>query len=200
LRHLAFYRLMQHGLYFHPSTECVRTWGFVGTVVEQIQQLLTLPAEKVHRRTLYVGDAPMPLRDISNAFSRGLRGRDVRVVPSWLVKSAARAGDVARSLWIPFPLHSARYRSMTQDYVVEMQPTWDLLGPPVFTIDDGVRAVKDWLAYYGSRTGDWQPLSPPGFRTGFEISESNARSPHDARGSIRSTRGSRAFSSTSKAT
>lgn len=161
LRHLPFYRLMRRGLYWHPGTECIRTWGFVGNVVDQINRLLDLPADLVDGLTLYVGDPPMRLRDISNAFSRGLRGRDVRTAPSWMLQNLARFGDLARRVRIPFPLHSARYRAMTEDYIVNMEPTYAVLGAPAFSIQDGVAAVGNWLAAYESGEDSWQPILPP---------------------------------------
>lgn len=182
LRHLPFYRLMRRGLYLHPGGDCIRTWGFVGTVVDQILRLLELPTDRVDGRTLYVGDAPRPLREISNAFSRGLRGTEVRVAPSWLLRGAARGGDVLRGIGIPFPLHSQRFRSMVEDYIVDMEPTYELLGPPAYSIDEGVQSVAKWLDVWKSGSHDWQP--PVSRREGWHALEAapGAESSEDSAG------------------
>jgi nucleoside-diphosphate-sugar epimerase len=160
LRHLPFYRLMRRGLYLHPAGECIRTWGFVGNVVDQIFRLLDLPADLAHGKTVYVGDPPRPLREISNAFSQGFRGKDVRVAPSWLLRGTARGGDLLRAVGVPFPLTTERFHSMIDDYIVDMDPTYELLGPPAFSIEDGVQAVADWLDCWKSKSDDWRPIMP----------------------------------------
>jgi nucleoside-diphosphate-sugar epimerase len=155
LRHLPFYRLMRRGLYVHPASDCIRTWGYVGTVVDQIFRLLTLPADVVTGKTVYVGDPPRRLTEIANEFSRGLRGREVRQAPQWLLRNGARLGDCLSRIGLPSPLTTARYRSMTEDYIVDMEPTYELLGRPAFSNADGVRAVGEWLDAYGRKSDRW---------------------------------------------
>jgi hypothetical protein len=49
---------------------------------------------------------------------------------------------------------------MIDDYIVDMDPTYELLGPPAFSIEDGVQAVADWLDCWKSKSDDWRPIMP----------------------------------------
>ena len=37
------------------------------------------------------------------------------------------------------PLYSSRFRSMTEDYLTPMEPTFEALGPPPISMEQGVR-------------------------------------------------------------
>jgi len=147
LRHRdQFFRVLKRGLYLHPGRRpCIRSWGYVGNAVEQMLALLQRPAASVHEKTFYIGDPPRDLYDWVNTVSRQLRGRDVRVVPRCLLRIAALAGDAAAAAGLQCPINSSRYRSMTQDYIADLQPTFELLGPPAYTLEEGVAETLRWL-------------------------------------------------------
>jgi len=142
-----FFRLLRRGLYVHPGGRpCRRSYGYVGNVVHQIRRLLEVPAERVHRRTFYVGDPPIELLDYINGFSRRLRGRDVRIVPYALLKAAAVCGDVAAKVgWSGVPLTSYRLGNMTRDNVLDMGPTLEVTGRGPYTLESGIEATVAWL-------------------------------------------------------
>lgn len=139
------FKVMRKGLYFHPGTgSVVRSYGYVGNVVWQIDRILQLPAEAVNGRVLYVGDRPFDLRTWVEAISKRLTGRPVRYMPNWLVRTVALGGDLLKLLRIPFPITTGRYRSMTSDYVTPMDRTIALLGEAPWTLEAGVDAMVRW--------------------------------------------------------
>jgi nucleoside-diphosphate-sugar epimerase len=142
-----FFFAIQNGIYIHPSCESVkRSYGYAGNVVHQMFELLTAPREPVHRRVFYLGDEPIELLDWVNAFSLRLRGKPVRVAPYRVIRALARIGDgISRMTKRPFLITSTRFQSMTQHYVVPMKPTFDIVGPPRFTLHQGVDATVSWL-------------------------------------------------------
>ncbi|HIH36665.1 MAG TPA: NAD(P)-dependent oxidoreductase, partial [Methanocellales archaeon] len=76
-----FFSVLQKGLYFHPGNKpVIKTYGYVGNVVYQMQHLLELPEEMIHGKTFYLGDPPMDLRVWVEKFSMGLRGEGIKVV------------------------------------------------------------------------------------------------------------------------
>ncbi|OGU33891.1 MAG: hypothetical protein A2068_07250 [Ignavibacteria bacterium GWB2_35_6b] len=141
-----FWKVLAEGKYFHPDAQNVfRSYGYVGNVVWQIEKILELPEEKVNKKVLYVGDRPIELYDWVNGFSNALIRKDVRKVPKSLVKSLALFGDLLKSVKIPFPITSSRYKSMTSSNPVQMDKTFELLGDPSYTLKEGIAETVDWF-------------------------------------------------------
>ncbi len=139
------FKVMRKGLYFHPSRrKVVRSYGYVGNVVWQIDRILRLPAERMNGRVFYVGDPPFDLRTWVEAVSQALTGRPVRYIPTWMVRGLALVGDVLKAVGLPFPITSGRFRSMTSDYITPMDRTIEALGPAPFSVEQGVKATVDW--------------------------------------------------------
>lgn len=141
-----FWRVMQQGRYVHPGREpVIRCYGYVGSVIYQIEKILEAEPSMVHEQVFYVGDAPVELYQWVDGFARGLTGRPVRVVPRALVRTLALCGDVIKAVGGRFPIFTSRYRSMTQDYPTPMQPTLDAFGTPPYTLEQGIEQTVRWL-------------------------------------------------------
>lgn len=139
------FKMMRKGLYFHPGKDkVVRSYGYVGNVVWQIERILASPAEVVDKKVFYVGDDPMDLRIWVEAISKGLVGTPVRYIPTWMVKVLAMTGDVAKAIHLPFPITSGRFRSMTSDYITPMDKTVTALGAAPWSLEEGVKAMVKW--------------------------------------------------------
>lgn len=139
------FKVMKKGLYFHPSNKkVIRSYGYVGNVVWQIECMLTLPKEQVNGKVFYVGDQPVDLRIWVEAISRRLTGKTVRYIPSWLVRSIAFGGDILAAVHIPFPITTGRYRSMTSDYITPMDRTIAALGEAPFSLEKAVDETIKW--------------------------------------------------------
>jgi nucleoside-diphosphate-sugar epimerase len=150
------FKVMRKGMYFHPSRKkVVRSYGYVGNVVWQIERMLAAPKEQVHQRVFYVGDQPIDLRVWVEAVSRELTGKPVRYIPTFVVKSLAVCGDVMKLFRIPFPITSGRFRSMTSDYITPMDRTEEAFGKAPFTLDMGVKETIRWY-----RAGSERIVSP----------------------------------------
>jgi GlcNAc-P-P-Und epimerase len=141
-----FWRVLKQGRYVHPGGKRVtRCYGYVGNVVDQVLTLLARENGVPAGRVLYVGDPPIDLFEWTNAFSIELTGRPVRVVPRPALKALAKVGDVVVRSGGKFPIFSSRFRSMTEDYVTPMEPTFEALGPSPIPMHQGVRETVSWL-------------------------------------------------------
>jgi len=142
-----FWRILKRGLYFHPGGRpVVRCYGYVGNIVWQMNRILEMPDTDVQGRVFYLGDAPADIRGWVNAFSLALTHRRVREIPRPLLRLLGVTGDaVSLVTRRPFYITSSRYRSMTSDYIVNMEPTFQVLGQGPFSIEAGVRTTVDWL-------------------------------------------------------
>jgi nucleoside-diphosphate-sugar epimerase len=145
-----FWLVLKKGRYVHPGGKGVRrAYGYVGNIVEQMWGIFGKDIELVNRQVFYVGD---PIDDIVKwvtAFSMQLTGKKPRVVPRPVLRTIALAGDIVVMSGRTFPLFSNRYRSMTQEYLVDMEPTFKLLGKPKYSLEEGVRFTVQWLATQG---------------------------------------------------
>ncbi len=147
------FKVMRKGLYFHPSNKkVIRSYGYVGNVVWQIDRMLTLPRLDMNGKVFYVGDQPIDLRIWVNAISRRLTGKPVRYIPAWLVRSIAFGGDILKTLGIPFPITTGRYRSMTSDYITPMDRTIAALGEAPFSLEKAVDETITWYLSGSERT------------------------------------------------
>jgi nucleoside-diphosphate-sugar epimerase len=147
------WRILQRGLYLHPGSQpVVRSYGYVGNVVSQIQKIFEAPSNDVHARTLYLGDRPVNLLDWVNGFSRALSDREVRVAPRAVMRVLALLGDIPTALLgKPFLINSSRFRSMTTDYETPMEQTFKLLGENPYTLEQGIRVTVEWMqTHHGS--------------------------------------------------
>jgi GlcNAc-P-P-Und epimerase len=138
------FRVMRKGLYFHPGKRrVIRSYGYVGNVVWQIDRMLARGRE-LHGRVLYVGDPPIDLKVWVEAISRELVGRPVRYIPHGLIRLIALGGDVLKALRIPFPITSGRFRSMTSDYITPMDRTIEAVGEAPNSLEEGVKEMVRW--------------------------------------------------------
>ncbi len=144
------WRVIKRGYYFHPGGEkVVRAYGYVGNVVDQMWKLMQADPALVNRKPFYVGD---PVEDIlkwTTAFSLAITNKPPRIIPRAILKMMARLGDSVKAIGAPFPLFSSRYRSMTESYLVDMEPTYEIVGEPKLSVNEGVQETISWLRTQG---------------------------------------------------
>jgi nucleoside-diphosphate-sugar epimerase len=139
------FKVMRKGLYFHPGKgRVIRSYGYVGNVVWQIDRMLHAERSTVDGKVFYVGDQPFDLRVWVEAISQALVGRPVRYIPTWMVKSLALCGDAIKAVGLPFPITSGRFRSMTSDYITPMDRTIEAFGQAPYTVEEGAREMVAW--------------------------------------------------------
>ncbi len=141
-----FWRVLKKGLYFHPGPQpVVRSYGYVGNLIFQIEAILKASPEVVETKVYYLGDKPINLLDWVNEFASALTGREARIAPRSFVRSLAVLGDALSSIGITFPIDTSRFRSMTQDYPTPMEPTITAFGEPPYSLKEGVDETVGWL-------------------------------------------------------
>jgi nucleoside-diphosphate-sugar epimerase len=144
------WRLIKRRLYYHPGkAPVIRSYGYVGTVAFQLERILHAPSALVNHRVYYLGDLPMNQLDWVNAFSLALTGKPVRVIPRELLHVMAFIGDALSSFGVRFPMYTARFRRMTDDYLIPMEPTIEALGESPYSLQRGVQQTVQWLQCHG---------------------------------------------------
>ncbi len=143
-----FWKVLDRGLYFHPDVPSpTRSYGYVGNLVWQLMKILELPTDQAHQKIVYLGDRPINIRHWIESFHRQITGRaKLRSIPFWLLRGVAGVGDLIGGVTRkPFYINSSRLRSMTTDYLTPMDPTFELLGEPPFSLDEGVARTVAWF-------------------------------------------------------
>lgn len=141
-----FWHVLKKGRYVHPGkVPVIRSYGYVGNVVDQIMNILELEKTKINKQVFYVGDASINLYDWVNGFSVALNKKNVRVVPRPAVRVLAVFGDMLRLLGLKFPITSSRYKSMTNCNTAPMEKTFQVLGHPRYSLEMGIEQTVSWL-------------------------------------------------------
>lgn len=148
------FKVMRKGLYFHPGRQrVIRSYGYVGNVVWQIERMLSAPEGLVAGRVFYVGDPPFDLKEWVEEVSRQLTGKPVRYIPQPMVRLLALLGDALKAVGLRFPITSGRYRSMTSDYITPMDATIAAFGEAPFSMAQG---VKETIRWYDDGSDRWK--------------------------------------------
>jgi GlcNAc-P-P-Und epimerase len=139
-------RALKRGYYFHPSgRSAVLGFGYIKNAVRQIEKLLQLDGDLVNKKTFYIGDGLFPLVDWMNGYCQELTGHNVRHLPRSLIRFMALFGDQFEAVTgRKFIMYSFRYRNMTDDYIVPLEATFQLLGQPEISMQHGIKETVAW--------------------------------------------------------
>ena len=142
------FKSIKQDWYFHiGSGHYRRSMGYVENTVHQIHQLLLAPAEKVDRKTFYLGDtSPIDLYDFANEIQRLLGARKIWHMPLWIAKSAAKIGDILKKLgWENVPLTSFRLNNILTEYIFDLRSFMEITGPPPYDFKEGIERTIQWM-------------------------------------------------------
>lgn len=146
-----FFGILSRGLYIHPGRKpLLKSYGYVENSAHQIIRLLQADAGSIDKRTFYISDEPLDLLSWVNGFSQGLRGKNVTVVPVFLLRLLAIAGDIFVKLGVKrFPMTSFRLNNMTTENIVDTDGIFEVTGKPPVSMDEGIKRTVSWLKQEG---------------------------------------------------
>lgn len=153
--------LIRRGRYFHCGPGLLpKSYAYAENIAWQYGRLLMAPAERVHRRTLYLADyEPLSLRAYADGLAAGMGARPVPTYPLPLVQLLARIGDGLNALgWQRFPFNSFRLGNILTEYVFDLHETESVCGPVPVGWRDGVAATCRW---YLEKIGAQAPGGAP---------------------------------------
>jgi len=107
--------------------------------------------EKVDRKVFYLGDSPpINLYEFANEIQAVLGARKIRHLPLWVVKLAARSGDISKAVrWKKFPLTSFRLNNICTEYMFDLQPIMDIAGSLPYDFKTGIRRTVQYMRQTG---------------------------------------------------
>lgn len=143
-----FVRMIERGRYFHVGNRpLLKSYSYIGNIAYQYYSLINAPKEDIHRQTFYLADYhPLALREWANALQRQLGAKPVPTYPVFLVKLAARLGDVCNYLGLKnFPFNSFRLNNVLTEYVFDLSKTEKVCGSLPYSLDQAVAETVDWF-------------------------------------------------------
>jgi len=144
-----FFLAIRRGRYFNPGDcDAVKSFGFVGNTVRQIERLFEAPSETVNRRTLYLCDyPPLHVRQWAEMIRESWRAARIISLPFSLLRSVAFAGDLLDRAGVKrVPLTSFRLDNLVTDMTYDTGLLEKLCGPLRYDLQEGVRLTVDWLS------------------------------------------------------
>jgi nucleoside-diphosphate-sugar epimerase len=134
------------GRYLHiQSDRAIKSYGYVGNAVWQIERLLRLENAVTASKTFYLQDANMPQEEWVSAFEKRLSGRNLRRIPKWMMWSLAVVGSCITSTGLNCPIYLSRYRNMITSNPIPVNLSLSFLGSVPFSTAEGVNVTCEWF-------------------------------------------------------
>jgi nucleoside-diphosphate-sugar epimerase len=150
-----FFLAIQRGHYINPaSCNAVKSFGFVGNSVEQLQKLFEAPAGLINHRTLYLCDyPPLRVREWAELIRQAMNAPRIIALPLALTRGIALLGDLMEKIGrTKAPLTSFRLSNLVTDMLFDTSTIQKICGPVKYSLTDGVYITVNWLFNRPSRT------------------------------------------------
>lgn len=143
-----FFDFVLFGKYVHMHGHvCIKTYGYVGNAVFQIEKLLFCDSEKINNQVFYIGDQPpINISEWADEIAYLSKSKKIRTVPFWVFKFAAQLGDQFVKLGIKFPMTSFRLKNMTTNHIMNLDNTYEVCGVPPFKRTVAITNTLDWMS------------------------------------------------------
>lgn len=149
-----FFDAVRSGWYVHPKGLAIRrSYGFVLNSVTQLERLSFADLSLVRGKTFYLADyQPVELRSWAESIRQAFDAPNVKEAPLWLLRVAATAGDVLRSMGMKNPpLTSFRLGNLTTEAVMDTAPLEKVCGSIPYGLQQSVLITTDWIKRAGKR-------------------------------------------------
>lgn len=147
-----FFNTIAKGCYFHPiGYDVYKSFGFVGNIIFQLNNLLTASIEKVNGKTFYLADyTPVNVKDMADRIQKTIGAKRIKTVPVFLLRLLAVAGDLLKCFGrVSPPLTSFRLNNLLTDMIYDLTPIKNITGELPYCLDEGIKATVDWMRNNG---------------------------------------------------
>lgn len=143
-----FFKLLRKGLYFHPKGKKVlKSFGYVGNSVYQINCLLNASLDSVSEKVFYLCDhSPIEISEWAAIIQSEFGVSRYKEVPDYVLRFAAKCGDGLKLLGYKNPpLTSFRYQNMCAEMLYETDRLMEICGELPFDVKEGVLRTVNWM-------------------------------------------------------
>ena len=144
-----FFDMILSKKYFHIGNRgCVKTYGYVGNSVYQIEKLLFSNTSDDTKKVFYIGDnPPTNIEEWANEIAFEL-GYKIVKLPYFIIKFFAFIGDKLKLINIDFPINSFRLKNMTTNNLIDLNDTYELVNNLPYTRKEGIKNTLKWITEY----------------------------------------------------
>lgn len=141
-----FNYVMKKKYFLIADRKCIKTCGYVGNTVWQIDRLLFLDEDQVNKKTFYLGDQPYyDMAQWAQEIADECNVGKIKRMPYFVFKLMAIIGDILSKIGITFPMTSFRLKNMTTNNQVPLDDLYKIIGAPPYSRKDGVRKTLQFL-------------------------------------------------------
>jgi nucleoside-diphosphate-sugar epimerase len=143
-----FFDSIAHGRFFRvDGTRILKSFGFVGNTVYEVERLLRAPSSTVAGRTFYLADyPPIEVGEWAELIQQALGVRPIRAAPRSVLRAGAFAGDLLKLAgWNHVPLTTFRLNNLLTPMVHDLGPLDEIVGPLPYSVEQGVAATVEWM-------------------------------------------------------
>lgn len=147
-----FFLTVAKGRYIHPgNTQILKSFGFVGNTVHQIQRMLDVDDALMNKKTIYLGDyPPIDVAKMANAIQLELDASPIRTISVNVLRAVAWGGDTLKYFgWRHPPLTTFRLNNLLTPMVHDLEPLKSMVGELPYSMEEGVRITSNWLRVHG---------------------------------------------------
>jgi nucleoside-diphosphate-sugar epimerase len=141
-----FFKMIMAKQYFHIGRKSgVKTCGYVGNVVYQLDKLLFAESQKVCNQIFYLGDIePYNIEEWANEIAKELKTR-IKRCPIFVLKLLSIIGDILAKMNIRFPITNYRLHNMTSINLSDVNKIYHIAPNPPYSRINGIRITLDWI-------------------------------------------------------
>jgi len=124
----------------------IKTFGYVGNSVYQIDRLLFSENPLLNHKTFYIGDnPPVSISKWANEILSVLGRKPAAEVPFYFFKVLALLGDFGGKIGVKFPMNSFRLNNMTTNNIQKLDDLYLAIGKPPYSRMDGTIQTLNWI-------------------------------------------------------
>ena len=147
-----FFLTIARRMYFHPGKhDPLKSFGFVGNTVVQLDRLLSASSETVNGKTMYLCDyPPLRLRPWAELIRVAMNRPPVPSVAFGILRPAAAVGDVLQRMgWYRVPLTSFKLTNLITEMEYDTTLLQEVCGELPFNLEEGVARTVSWMREQG---------------------------------------------------
>jgi len=155
-----FFDIVISKRFIHPNNmSCIKTYGYVGNSVYQLDKLLFSQDNELHGKTFYIGDKPpINISEWADEILFELGQPPAKKAPLLLFKFAAIFGDILEKFNINFPMTTFRLKNMTTDNILDLDELYETVGETPYRRKEGIKETLLWLKQY-EKLGQYIPIT-----------------------------------------
>lgn len=141
-----FFNIVLKRRFFHMGSKaCRKTYGYIENTTYQIECLLNVPKDIIHKKVFYLGD--WPEYNISEWANEIAQYSHIVIpsIPFALFRILGWGGDLLKVFGIKFPMTSFRLKNMTTDNIQDLSMIKRIVPNLPVTRQNGVRKTIDWI-------------------------------------------------------